>query len=191
MQTDSTFGVIYLQPNYLRELPPADRFICKSYVSRFHKQVDDYEALPCYPYRDDAILLHHVIWDYVREVLEGHYGEWSMIYEHNFTSFYFITCTKYIVLYNFQPLIKMIISHVIIYGNFFTCDDYRWLSIVFKLFAGQWDNFYIINRIIRGCLGIGNLFPSMKFISRVNTRNKFHICAHPCMYYSLSICIWK
>ncbi|CAB4043338.1 arachidonate 5-lipoxygenase-like, partial [Paramuricea clavata] len=37
------------------------------------KQVDDYDALPYYPYRDDAILLHHVIWDYVREVLEGHY----------------------------------------------------------------------------------------------------------------------
>ena len=37
-------------------------------------QVDDFEALPSYPYRDDALLLHQVIWDYVREVLEGHYG---------------------------------------------------------------------------------------------------------------------
>lgn len=36
--------------------------------------MDDYEALPYYPYRDDAILLHQVIWDYVREVLELHYG---------------------------------------------------------------------------------------------------------------------
>ena len=35
--------------------------------------VDDHDALPYYPYRDDAILLHHVIWDYVREVLEGYY----------------------------------------------------------------------------------------------------------------------
>ena len=38
-------------------------------------QVDDVSALPYYPYRDDALLLHDVIWDYVREVLEGHYGK--------------------------------------------------------------------------------------------------------------------
>ncbi|XP_048579793.1 polyunsaturated fatty acid 5-lipoxygenase isoform X2 [Nematostella vectensis] len=35
--------------------------------------VDDAEALPNYPYRDDALLIHQVIWDYVREVLEAHY----------------------------------------------------------------------------------------------------------------------
>ena len=38
-------------------------------------QVDDFEAFQYYPYRQDALLLHQVIWDYVREVLEGHYGK--------------------------------------------------------------------------------------------------------------------
>lgn len=42
-------------------------------------QVDDCDALPYYPYRDDAILLHQVIWDYVREVLENHYGKYLKI----------------------------------------------------------------------------------------------------------------
>ncbi len=58
--------------NYLQ---PTDLFVNLTFPVFHVKQVDDYEALPCYPYRDDAILLHHVIWDYVREVLEGHYGE--------------------------------------------------------------------------------------------------------------------
>ena len=58
--------------NYLQ---PTDLIVNLTFPVFHVKQVDDYEALPCYPYRDDAILLHHVIWDYVREVLEGHYGE--------------------------------------------------------------------------------------------------------------------
>ena len=38
-------------------------------------KVDDTEALPNYPYRDDALLIFEVIYDYVREVLEAFYGE--------------------------------------------------------------------------------------------------------------------
>ena len=38
-------------------------------------KVDDLKALPNYPYRDDALLLHQVLWDYVREVLQAHYGK--------------------------------------------------------------------------------------------------------------------
>jgi hypothetical protein len=59
------------------------------------KQVDDYDALPYYPYRDDAILLHNVIWDYVREVLEGHYGKCSLIFKPRINSiniYYFQIC---------------------------------------------------------------------------------------------------
>jgi hypothetical protein len=40
----------------------------------FDYKVEDTQALPSYPYRDDALLIHQTIWDYVREVLEGHYG---------------------------------------------------------------------------------------------------------------------
>jgi len=35
--------------------------------------VDDTEALPNYPYRDDALLLHKAILDYARDVIETHY----------------------------------------------------------------------------------------------------------------------
>ena len=38
-------------------------------------KVDDTEALPNYPYRDDALLIFEVIYDYVREVLEAFYGK--------------------------------------------------------------------------------------------------------------------
>ncbi|XP_029207338.2 polyunsaturated fatty acid 5-lipoxygenase-like [Acropora millepora] len=47
--------------------------------------VDDTEALPNYPYRDDALLIFEVIHDYVREVLEAFYdtpekltGDWEI-----------------------------------------------------------------------------------------------------------------
>lgn len=36
--------------------------------------MEDTEALPNYPYRDDALLIFEVIRDYVREVLEAFYG---------------------------------------------------------------------------------------------------------------------
>ena len=36
--------------------------------------MEDTEALPNYPYRDDALLIFEVIHDYVREVLEAFYG---------------------------------------------------------------------------------------------------------------------
>ena len=42
-------------------------------------KVDDTEALPNYPYRDDALLIFEVIHDYVREVLEAFYGEWKSV----------------------------------------------------------------------------------------------------------------
>lgn len=38
-------------------------------------KVDDTEAFPNYPYRDDAMLIFEVIYDYVREVLEAFYGK--------------------------------------------------------------------------------------------------------------------
>lgn len=37
--------------------------------------MEDTEALPNYPYRDDALLIFEVIYDYVREVLEAFYGK--------------------------------------------------------------------------------------------------------------------
>ena len=37
-------------------------------------EMEDTEALPNYPYRDDALLIFEVIHDYVREVLEAFYG---------------------------------------------------------------------------------------------------------------------
>ena len=37
-------------------------------------QVDDTEAFPNYPYRDDALLIFDAIHVYVREVLESFYG---------------------------------------------------------------------------------------------------------------------
>ena len=46
------------------------------YTYNFMFQVDDTEALPNYPYRDDALLLHEAIVGYVREVLEKHYGKY-------------------------------------------------------------------------------------------------------------------
>lgn len=45
------------------------------YFSVVDLQVDDTEALPNYPYRDDALLIFEVIHDYVREVLEAFYGK--------------------------------------------------------------------------------------------------------------------
>jgi len=45
-------------------------------------KVDDTEAFPNYPYRDDALLIFEAIYDYVREVLEAFYGkhlfEWPL-----------------------------------------------------------------------------------------------------------------
>jgi len=38
-------------------------------------KVDDVEAFPNYPYRDDALLIFEAIQTYVREVLEAFYGE--------------------------------------------------------------------------------------------------------------------
>ena len=43
-------------------------------------KVDDTEAFPNYPYRDDAMLIFEVIYDYVREVLEAFYGKHKNIY---------------------------------------------------------------------------------------------------------------
>ena len=39
-------------------------------------KVDDAEAFPNYPYRDDALLIFEAIYDYVREVLEAFYGKY-------------------------------------------------------------------------------------------------------------------
>ncbi len=44
----------------------------------------------------------------------------------------------------------------------------------------MYSSIYIINRTIHECLEICNLFLVFTRISLVNTRNKFHICAHPC-----------
>ena len=42
-------------------------------------KVDDVEAFPNYPYRDDALLIFEAIQTYVREALEAFYGEnWKL-----------------------------------------------------------------------------------------------------------------
>ena len=40
--------------------------------------VDDPEVLPNYHYRDDAILLRKAIYDYVKRIVEAHYGKFAL-----------------------------------------------------------------------------------------------------------------
>lgn len=49
--------------------------MCTNCCKHFVLKVDDTEAFPNYPYRDDALLIFEVIYDYVREVLEAFYGK--------------------------------------------------------------------------------------------------------------------
>ena len=51
--------------------------------------MDDKEAFPNYPYRDDALLIHEAIYTYVREVLEAFYGEQILFCGYNFS---FLRC---------------------------------------------------------------------------------------------------
>ena len=45
-------------------------------------KVDDVEAFPNYPYRDDALLIFEAIQTYAREVLQAFYGEiWKSVNE--------------------------------------------------------------------------------------------------------------
>lgn len=53
-------------------------------------KVDDKEAFPNYPYRDDALLIHEAIYTYVREVLEAFYGEQILFCGYNFSFCYFV-----------------------------------------------------------------------------------------------------
>ena len=43
----------------------------------FSVQVDDKDALPDYPYRDDAILLHNAIHNYVKEIVNLYYRKYN------------------------------------------------------------------------------------------------------------------
>ena len=65
---------------------------------------------------------------------------------------------KYSVLKNFVPLIKMIISHVRLFMGISHVTIITDSALCFNAILGailgiiKWDIFYIINRIILGCL---------------------------------------
>ena len=44
-----------------------------------YSQVDDAETLPDYPYRDDAVLVHKAIHNYVRDIINFYYRKYNLV----------------------------------------------------------------------------------------------------------------